>query len=410
MNREFLPEAVLGITVGLLLAVLAVYRTTKAPTKGVQARGAVMGVLLYAIVAAQVLVTDGLTAVGLVLLLVMLCLPVAGMMLAERTARVAGPSAQAARAIVSIGLAAAMLIAAAQTLSMLSLVDPRTLVVVVAVVTGLLVALDGARASGRISSLAMWLLIVPILLCLALAGLLGNVGQAVSPIIVVDGLSVATVVALMVAFLALGTADAALAGSHRDAEWSPVRVLAGAFAVVILLVFSMLMFFGGAIIAPSVQFFVVPANIDAVPGLAGVLLAVLTLLFAAVVAHALAGLRLVLADGDEGVASGTGDIRIFAVGVAVAALVALVDPGLDWVMIATALVAASVAAATSDRGILAALAAAAVLAVVLTVTGSMNWGWWAALAIVAVAGAARVMSAIGTRPEAAPKHPEEVTN
>lgn len=402
MNREFLPEAVLGITLGLLLAVLAVYRTAKAPSKGVQARGAVVGVLLYPIIAAQVLVTDGLTAVGLVLLLVMVCLPVAGMVLAERTPWVEGPAAQVARALVSIGLSAAMLIAAAQTLSMLSLVDPRTLVVVLAAVTGLLVAAEGAVASGRIGSLAYWLLIVPIVLVLALAVFLGNVGQAVSPIIIIDGVPIATVAALMVAFLVLGAADDPLSGSHRDGAWSPVRVLSMVVAVVLLVVFGMLMFFGGAIIAPSVQFFVVPANIDALPGLAGVLLAVLTLLFAAVVAHALSGVRAVAGGG-------AGDIRLFALGVAAAVLVALIDPGLDWVVIVAALVAGSLFGATNPRGVLAGLVGAGVLAVVLTVTGAMTWGWWAALATAGVAVIGRVLSTGPHQPSLPERQPEEVT-
>ncbi|MCB0916151.1 MAG: hypothetical protein KDC23_10675 [Actinobacteria bacterium] len=387
MNREFLPEAVVGITVGLLLAVLAVYRTSKAPSSGILTRGAMMSVLLYAIVAAGVLVTEGLTFIGLLLLLVMLCLPVVGMMFAERTPAVTGQAARVARAAVSIGLTAAMLIAAAQTLSLLSRVDPRTLVVVLTVVTGLLVAVEGTRSSGRIGSWATWLLIVPILISLALGFLLGNAGQAISPIIVTGGLSVAAVVCLMVAFLVLGTADAALAASHRIGGWSPVRVLGGVFGVVILIVFGLLMFFGGAVIAPTIQFFVVPANIDALPGLAGVLLAVLTLLFAAVVAGALAGLR-PTAD-----AAGLGWL---IGGAAIAAGVALLDPGLDWVVVATALAAASLALATTARGVLCGLIGAGVLIVVLTVTGAMTWSWWAALAIVVVAVVGRLLSGAGS--------------
>ena len=386
MNREFLPEAVVGITVGLLLAVLAVYRTAKAPSAGVLARGGMIAVLLYGIVAAGVLVTEGLTFVGMVLLLVMLCLPVAGMLFAGRGPRVTGPPAEVARAIVSVGLAAAMLIAAAQTLSLLSLVDPRTLVVVLAVVTGLLVAVEGTRSSGRISSLAVWLLIVPILISLALGFLLGNIGQAVSPIIVTSGLPLAVVVCLMVAFLVLGTADAALAASNRIGDWSPVRVLGGVFLVVLLIVFGLLMFFGGAVVAPSVQFFVVPANIDALPGLAGVLLAVLTLLFAAVVANALAGLR---------PTAEAASVRLLAGGAAAAVVIALVNPGLDWVVIATSLAAASVSLATTARGVLGGLVLAGVLVVVLTITSMMTWGWWPALAIVVVAAAGRLLS--GTR-------------
>jgi len=191
----------------------------------------------------------------------------------------------------------------------------------------------------------------------------------------------------MVAFLVLGTADTALAASHRIGGWSPVRVLGGVFGVVILIVFGLLMFFGGAVIAPTIQFFVVPANIDALPGLAGVLLAVLTLLFAAVVAGALAGLR-PTAD-----AAGLGWL---IGGAAIAAGVALLDPGLDWVVVATALAAASLALATTARGVLCGLIGAGVLIVVLTVTGAMTWSWWAALAIVVVAVVGRLLSGAGS--------------
>ena len=412
MNREFLPEAVIGITVGLLLAVLAVYRTKKAPSSGVMTREGMISILLYAIVAAQVLVRDGMTIIGLVLLLVMVCLPVVGMMLVARGPRVAGTPARVGRTIVSVGLAAAMLIAAGQTLSMLSLVDPRTLVIVLAAVTGLLVAFDGMRAAGRIGSLAVWLLTVPILLTLVLGFLLGNAGQAVSPIIRTGGVPIATVVSLMAAFLVLGAADSALAASHKAAGWSPVRVLGGVFVVVILIAFGMLMFFGGAIVAPTVQFFVIPANLDALPGLAGVILAVLTMLFAAIVASALSGLLAVGVGADEAAVAdqsdaGDGevvvrpaaqatDLRLFGIGVGVALLIALVNPSMEWVVIATSLAAAAVATATAARGVLIGLVVAGVLVVVLTVTGSMTWGLWTVLSVAGVAIVARAVSGPAT--------------
>lgn len=403
MNREFLPEAVVGITVGLLLAVLAVYRTKKVPSSGLMARGAMMSVLLYAIVAAQVLVRDGMTAVGLVLVLVMVCLPVVGMLLTARSPRVTGTAALVGRSIVSVGLAAAMLIAAGQTLSMLSLVDPRTLVIVLTAVTGLLVAFEGLRAAGRIGSLAVWLLIVPIVLVLVLGFLLGNIGQAVSPIIRTGGVPIATVVSLMAGFLVLGAADSALAASHRSVGWSPVRVLGGVFIVVILIVFGMLMFFGGAILAPTVQFFVIPANIDALPGLAGVLLAVLTMLFAAVVASSLNGLLVAGTEPAEGASESVvlaiaGDVhrRVFGIGLAAALVLALVNPGMEWVVIATSLAASAVATATAERGLLIGLVLAGVLIVVLTATGAMEWGLWAVLSVAAVAIVGRLGSGRAT--------------
>lgn len=394
MNREFLPEAVLGITVALLLAVLAVYRTKKAPSSGVAFRGGVIATLLYGIVAAQVLVTDGLTIIGLVLLLVLLAMPVAGMVLADRMGRVEGAAATAGRAAVGVGLAAAMLIAAGQTLAMLGLVDPRTTVVVIALVTGLLVALEGLRASGRISSLALWLLIVPILLCLALGILLGSFGQAVNSIIVTPGLSIAAFICLLVAFLVLGAADAALAASRAEGGWSPVRLLGVVFAVVVLLVLGMLMFFGGAVLAPTVQFFVVPANLNALPGLAGVILAILALLFAAFVASSLAGVG--AAAGQ--VPGSAGHTRAVAVGAVCAAALALIDPGMGQVVVFVALVAAAVAAGRSERGVRAGLIAALVGIVVLVLAGALGWGWWSALAIVAVALVARLGSG-EVRPE-----------
>ena len=425
MNREFLPEAVIGLTIGLLLAVLAVYRTKKPAKRGVMSRGAMIAVLLYAIVAAQVLVRDGMTFIGLLLLLVMVCLPVAGMMLAARGPYVTGTPAQVGRVLVSVGLAAAMLIAAGQTLSMLSLVDPRMLVVVLAGVTGLLVAFDGMRAAGRIGSLAVWLLIIPIVLTLALAFLLGNIGQAVSPIIRTGGLPIATVVSLMAAFLVLGAADMALAASQRSAGWSPVRVLGGVFAVVILLAFGMLMFFGGAILAPTVQFFVIPANLDALPGLAGVVLAVLTVLFAAVVASALSGLlateRGLMSESRSDQVAQSGQVaqsdysghvaqpepaedapatpgavstslRLFWIGLAAATILALINPGMEWVVIASSLAAAALATAMNARGVLIGLVLAGVLIVVMSLTKTMTWGLWAVLAVAVVAIVARVVS------------------
>lgn len=389
MNREFLPEAVVGITLALLLAVLAVYRTTKETPKPVMSRGAVMALLTYAVIAAQALVTTGLTLLGLVVLLILVALPVAGMVLVTRMGwELPGGSRGSGLAgdLVSVGLAAAMLIAAGQTLSMLGLVDPRTVVIVLAVVAALLVARNGLAGSSRIASLAVWLLILPILISLALGVFLGGFGEVVSPIITVDGMSPAVVVFLALAFLVIGATHVSLRAACDGAGPAPGRVFGFTYAILLLLTIGALMFLGGAIVAPSVQFFVVPANLDAVPGLAGVVLAVLTLLFAALVANAFAGLR---------PKSDSGDVRLFAAGAGLAAVVALVDPGLDWVVVATALVAAGVAAATTDRGVSVGLAAAAVAVVVLTFTGAATYGWWAVVALVVVAAVGAVASKVG---------------
>lgn len=374
MNREFLLEAVLGITIGLLLAIVAVYRTRGPVKAGSLRRAGMAAVLVYVVIAAPILVQTGLTWWGLLVLLVLAALPVVGMLAAKGRSSEQGVAGQWARLLVGVGLCAAMLIAAGQTLSLVSLLDPRMLVVVIAVVTGLLVAQDALAASGRIGSLAMWLMIVPVLICLALGFLLGDPGQAVSPIIEVTGPSPWTILALAVGFLVLGWADAGLAASHQRGGWSPVRVLGGAFAIVILIAVGLLMFFGGAILAPSMQFFVVPANINAVPGLAAALFAVLTVLFTALVAAQLGGMR-----------TGGAPTRWLAIGATAAVVLALLDPGLEWVVTASALAAASLVA-RSNRGTSVGLVVAALAAAVLTLTGHMDFGWQFLAATLVVLG------------------------
>ncbi|HQR79573.1 MAG TPA: hypothetical protein PLT68_05070 [Actinomycetota bacterium] len=389
MNREFLLEAVLAIVIGLLVVVLSVYRTSKEPKAGPMRRGGMVALLVYVVIAAPVIVRDGMTAWGLLALLILAAVPVAGMQLAGSRPAAQGTAPEYARRLVSIGLAAAMLIAAGQTLSMLSLVDPRVLVVVLAVVTALLVAQDGLAASGRIGSLAMWLMVIPVLIALALGFLLGRPGQAVGAIIKVDGPSLWTLLALAVGLFVLGGADAGLAASRAQDGWSPGRVLAGVFALVILIGAGLLMFFGGAILAPSMQFFVVPANLNLLPGLAGLVLAVLTVLFAALVASPIGGLR-----------TGDASAHWVSIGAAVAVVLALLDPGLEWIVVAASLLAASLAARTA-RGTMVGLIVAVVAGVVLTLTGNMAFGWQFLVAVVVVLGVSALVPAEDRTPEPA---------
>ncbi|MBK6762815.1 MAG: hypothetical protein IPG68_05840 [Micrococcales bacterium] len=381
MNREFLPEAVLGITVGLLLAVVAVYRTTRPPSSGVLRRAGMIGLLVYALIAAQALVRQGMTWIGLLFLLVLLGVA-AFAALAGRSRSVAGPTADWTRRLIGVGLTAAMLIAAGQTLSMVGIVDPRVVVVVIAGLAGLLVAQEALVARGRVGSLAMWLMIVPVLISLALGVLLGDPGQAVSPIIEVTGVQWASALGLIVAFLVLGWSDPGMAAAGGDSTGVPARMLVGVGLVVLLICTGLLMFFGGAVMAPSMQFFVVPANIDALPGLAGTLIAVLTVLFTALVASTLTGIRRL-----------DGGIRWLVICGIAAVVLALIDPGLDWVVIATSLVAAALLGSRGERGTQIGLAAAIIGVATLTWTGHMTFGWQSALAAGVVAAVAAVVPA-----------------
>lgn len=374
MNREFLPEAVLGVTIGLLVVVLAVFRTQKPLSGGAARRAGALALLTYAVIAAPVLVRTGMTWLGLLVLLVLL----AGALWIGTGPLANAPSAPWLQAMVSVGLMAAMLIAAAQTISIVSILDPRVIVIVLAVVVTLLIAAQDA--SQRIGSLAMWFLLIPVLIVVALAALLGTPGQIVTRIIEVPGMSWPQIIGLLLAILVLARVDAGLIRTGQAA------VFAWAGGTVLVIGLGMLAFFGGAVVAPTMQFFVVPANIDALPGLAGLLIAVLTVLFSGLVAAQLRGIQ-----------SARPATRIVALGAGVAVLIALLDPGLDAVVVATSLLAAVVVTGRSETGLRAGAAIAVVGALTLAVLGELRFGWWSALAAVLVLGVAALGSRTATR-------------
>ena len=110
------------------------------PSRRARRRAAAAALLLYAVLA----VPSSLRRMTLLWLLVLLVVVVLTFVAASLSARrdVALTAGQRmVSAAVGIALAALLLISAAQTISLLTRVDPRTLVVVLAVVTGLVAAL-----------------------------------------------------------------------------------------------------------------------------------------------------------------------------------------------------------------------------------------------------------------------------
>jgi hypothetical protein len=405
MNRELLLEASIGLTVGLLVVVLVAFRTGRRPRPGVTRRAAMMGLLTYAIIAVPVMTVSGMTALGMIALVVIVAFALAGSLLSRRFAPVSdGPAHGYVQALVGSGVAAILLIAAAQTLSLISRVDPRVLVLVLGVVVAVLVAGQGLAASGRIGSVAMWLMIVPIVISLALGFLLGDVSAVVSPIRIGAETPFAAILGVAVAIFALGWVDGGLQATSRAGRWSPVRVLLWVAVVIVAILLGLLSFLGGIIFAPSMEFFVVPANIDALPGLAGVLLAVLTVIFAALVAGVLAGVGSLAGgvgarEGDEEsvrpAASGgeEAEVPIASAWVwtsaAVAIIVALFDPGSQQLVVvagllAAGLIGAQVSRARSSVGVLAGVLSTIVATVVLAVLGQLRLGWGSILATLVV--------------------------
>lgn len=372
MNRENLPEVVLALTLGLLFVVAAAYRTTKDPKPGVRRRAAMAALLVYAVIAAPVFVANGMTFWMLVVLLIILALPlVAGTLSQRRPRDPEGAGESAVRVLVGTGLTTALLIAAGETVSLLGRVDPRTVVIVIAAIAALVVLGQGLVGGSRAGSLALWLLIVPALISLALGIFLGSASAAISPIILTPGPSWAAIAVVAVAVFVIGWSDNALRLTTTATGPGPWRTWLGTAVVVTVIAFGQLMFLGGAVIAPSLQFFVLPANLDILPGLAGVILAIVTVVFTALVA-------LLLTGAGEAGASGTGNsgtwIWIVAV---VAAGIALFDPGADRILVVTALAAAALVGAqlgarAVGRGVGAGLVTAGIAAVLLAITSRLE--------------------------------------
>jgi|GEM_PF-2266012 len=409
MNREVLLEVVLGLTVGLIVVVIAAFRSQRAPTVGLLRRAAMLALLTYAVIAAPVFTLSGMGALGMIGMLVVVGLALAGSVLSRKfdsEAQAVIPAQRNVQALVGTGVASVLLIAAAQTLSLVGRVDPRMMVLVVGVIAALLVAGQGLVASSRISSLAMWLMIVPILISLVLGFLLGSVSVVFSPARLAGETHYVAILAAAVSIFVLGWVDSSLKASARAGRWSPVRVLVWVLVVLLLILIGLLMFFGGLVIAPSMEFFVVPANIDALPGLAGLLLAVLTVIFAALVANALAGVGALGADfatqpvGSE-VADST-DAEVVAgsdlvlsvsarwvwISAAVAVIIALIDPGSQRIVVVIAVVAAGLVGAQVSRGdigkgSLAGVGVAVVATIVLAVIDQLELGWASVIATIA---------------------------
>ena len=408
MNRENLPEVVLAVTLGLLFVVVATYRTAQDPKPGVRRRAAMASLLVYAFIAAPVFVTTGMTFWLLLILLVALALPlVATTLSGRRTRDPEGAGESAVRVLVGTGLVTALLISAGETLSLLGRIDPRMVVIVIAVIAALVVVGQGLVGGSRAGSLALWLLIVPALISIALGIFLGSASAAISPIILVPPPSWAAVVVVAVGLFVIGWADNALRLTTGATGPGPWRTWLGAAVVVTAIAFGQLMFLGGAVIAPSLQFFVLPANLDALPGLAGVMLAILTVVFTALVA-------LVLTGAADAGAAGTGTTRTWVVVVAlVAAGIALFDPGLDQILVVTALagaalVGAHLGARAIGRGVAAGLITAAIAAVLLTVTSRLELEVATLGALIVVFLVALVAARLGTPASVEPTPQEQV--
>ena len=440
MNGALLPQAVLGITLGLLAAgfIGSWVRPTSPGGRTLTCAG-VLALLVYAVIAAPVFIRGGMTLLGLILLLVVVVLPLLALALRQRFPDdPVDPLARYARLVVQIGLLAVLLIAVGQTLSMLGLVDPRLVVVVVALLGTLLTVGASPDGSNRLAALAVWLMAVPVLIALALGIFLGEFSAVTDQLIEVDGPAPAAVITIAVIVFLIGWSDARL-DLLRGRRLTSSGALIGALLVVGLIGLGLLMFLGGAVIAPSLQFFVIPANLDLIPGIPALILGVFTVVFVAMVTSVLSGVaspqvasaRVETASVDSASAEVPGPAPadqlspatqtspaaqtspVWAVVTAVAATVlALVDLGSSWMLAVTGLVAAAITGASlGGRGFGRGLRAGLIAAVVIVVAAAfltrvdvrIEGGWWALLGIAVVAAIAALTARAGSRrPQAEP--------
>ncbi len=395
MNREFLAEAALGVTAGLLITVLLAYRSGRAPRPGALRHGAMLGTLVYVVIALPVVVHRGMTAVGLIGILVVAILPVVGMRLA--TGRASGGAADEGslvpwvRRLVGVGLATAVLVAGAQVISLLGRVDPRVFAVVLGVVAAVLVVGGGFAASGRAGTVGLCAGGLLALIAMAIGLFAGDVTPVFRPLVLVDGPSLAQWIALALAMLMLGWADPGMRALGRGPAWSSALVLGIPLLIVALIGLGLLMFYSGAVISPSMPGYTLLGNLDIIVGPAGLFLALLTMLFVAGLAHTVSGIGAEPSDAAPDYDGGPlVSARVAALGALVAVVITLFGPHVESVALAASLAAAALAGSQlrggrSDRGLTAGLVAGVVgVIAIIVVTDELRFGWGSIIATIAV--------------------------
>jgi hypothetical protein len=394
MNAEIPIPLILGIVIGLSLAGVASFRAGATPSPyGIRGGGAIT-VLVYAVLAAPTLVTSGMNVLGLTLLTLLIVGAAVFSAIGQRLPQPPDPLINYA---IGALLSAVILISAGQCLALVARVDPRVTVLAVAAAAAVAVAGQGSVGSSRVGAVAVSALILPIGISLALGFKLGGPEQLIPPLVQSPPISVGVVMALAAMVAVLGVADSRLSALRTDQRsgdliWSA----AAAVIVVTAMGLGLLMFLGGVVIAPSLQFFVVPANLDLLPPLALALLTVATLFFVALAATLLAG---VTSGRKDAAARRSSSAALWGCG-AVGVALALIDPPVEAiVVVATLLASADLGrrlrgAPCNTRSRSVGSIGVCLAALSLTGTGQLTFGWaatcaWSAVALLAFLGTPR---------------------
>jgi hypothetical protein len=216
----------------------------------------------------------------------------------------------------------------------------------------------------------------------ALALFLGTLSDLASPVVSGPGIPAAGLLFLAGGALVIGLNDPAtrVFASAASSRSRVVGMIVAAGLVGVLLA-AIALFFGGSFFAPSLQFFVLPANFDLIPGGLFVAMLVISLIMAAPIGNLVATLA---TDPDGGART----LWWPAAGaVAIAAAIAALTPGSERTAAVVALLTAAPAGALvrgrDPSRALIGLAVAAVLIIALILTGNLGFGWPALLGLIA---------------------------
>ncbi len=255
----------------LILAVLAITAGVRNSDKRAQrANGGPASIfvaaLAYVVVLSPVVIPYGLVLATILLLIVVVALPAIGSGLAVRTREQLGEKARQVHDWAGVVLAFALLAGILETGgSVLSLMGGVNRIVATAVIglagAGYLLA-QGREAASRTSRWTIAIAFVIPVLVLLLGGVVGKPATLADSLVPFQALPLGTAAALVLSVVACGFLDPSMGLVLRGADkpgkaalWG--AVIAGAFVLVFGL--GLVLFYGGAYVAPTLQAFLLAA-------------------------------------------------------------------------------------------------------------------------------------------------------
>lgn len=340
-----MPIAVaVGIGLALLVAaLLAITAGSSGSPRSVRyAAGGPLTVwtagMAYVIILVGTMSSQGITLVSTFVLALMAVLPAVAALVTRNLCPTAGPRAApvlgAASVTVALSLVTALLATAGGLLSLVGNVNRYVAIAAVGVCCAVYLLARGRQGANRTSR---WSIVFGVfaVLVLAVGFAVASPSVLVSPLVPYAPTDWWGVLAMAIAVAAMGIFDPVLRLAVRDAVAATRTVVVGSVVLVVFVMFmgvGAAMFFGGATVAPSLQFLTVFAVLPAI--VLGVLLCFVTFLFAAIADS-------LLAAGSE-IAAGRsssgrqGMILLLALG---SVIVAMVFPNPEAIMMIGALIA-----------------------------------------------------------------------